>query len=235
MILGTPWPIKENPDIDWVKSEVKVRHRGQLQYLPLWRDQDSNDEANADSQETECSRVNMCSAKASKRYLRKQKQPQAYVAFLRKVDESAEERVEGEQVPSDVHKIKREGLQEEIWKLCEEYTDIFPSDLPKGLPPKRLGHEFKIDLERSTKSVHRPIYKLSPLELDEAKRQIQSILEHSFIRPSESLWGAPVLFAPKKDGDLLFCIDYRWLNKKTIRNWYPLLLLEEMMDCLGGA
>ena len=52
-------------------------------------------------------RVNMCSAKAFKRYLRKQKQPQAYVAFLRKVDESAEQKVGGEQVPSDVHKIKR--------------------------------------------------------------------------------------------------------------------------------
>ena len=103
----------------------------------------------------------MCSAKAFKRYLRKQKQPQAYVAFLRKVDESAEEKVKGEQVPSDVHKIKREGLPEEIWKVCEEYADIFPSDLPKGLPPKMLGHEFKIDLELDTKLVHRPIYKLS--------------------------------------------------------------------------
>ena len=157
------------------------------------------------------------------------------MAFLSKVDESVEEKVEGEQVPSDVHKIKREGLPEEIWKVCEEYVDIFPSDLPKGLPPKRLGHEFKIDLEPDTKPVHRPIYKLSPLELDEAKRQIEYMLEHGFIRPSESPWGAPVLFAPKKDGGLRFCIDYRWLNKKAIRNWYPLLLPEEMMDCLGGA
>ena len=70
------------------------------------------------------------------------------------MDESAEEKVEGEQVPSDVHKIKREGLPKEIWKVCEEYVDIFPSDLPKGLPPKRLGYEFKIDLEPDTKLVH---------------------------------------------------------------------------------
>ena len=56
----------------------------------------------------------MCNTKAFKRYMRKQKQPQVYVAFLRKVDELAKERVEGEQVPSDVHKIKREGLLEEI-------------------------------------------------------------------------------------------------------------------------
>ena len=135
-----------------------------------------------DSQEVARARVNMCSAQEFKRYLRKQKQPQAYVAFLRKLDESAEEKVEGEEVLSDVHKIKREGLPEEIWKVCKEYANIFPSDLPKGLPPKRLSHEFKIDLEPDTKLVHRPIYKLSPLELDESKRQIQYMLEHSFIR-----------------------------------------------------
>ena len=177
----------------------------------------------------------MCSAKAFKRYLRKQKQPQAYVAFLWKVDESAKEKVDGEQVPLDIHKIKREGLSEEIWKVCEEYTDIFPSDLAKRLLPKRLGHEFKIDLEPDTIPLHRPIYKLSPLELDEAKRQIEYMLKHGFIRPSESPWGALVLFAPKKDRGLRFCIDYHWLNKRTIKNRYPLLLPEEMMDRLGGA
>ena len=96
MILGTLWLIQENLDIDWVKLEVKIRRRGQLQVLPLWREGDSDDEADADSQEEKRSRVNMCSAKALKRYLRKQKHPQAYVAFLRKVDKSAEEKVEGE-------------------------------------------------------------------------------------------------------------------------------------------
>ena len=61
------------------------------------------------------------------------------------------------------------------------------------------------------------------------------MLEHEFIRPSDSPYGAPVLFVPKKDGSLRFCIDYRWLNKRTIRNWYPLPLPEEMLDRLGGV
>ena len=69
----------------------------------------------------------------------------------------------------------------------------------------------------------------------EAKNQIQEMLEHEFIRPSESLYGASVLFVPKKDGSLRFCIDYCWLNKWTIRNRYPSPLLEEMLDRLGGA
>ena len=61
------------------------------------------------------------------------------------------------------------------------------------------------------------------------------MLEHGFIRPSQSPWGSPVLFVPKKDGGLRFCVDYRWLNKRTIRNRYPLPLPEEMMDRLWGS
>ena len=98
-----------------------------------------------------------------------------------------------------------------------------------------MGHEFRIDLEDDTPPVHRPLYKLSPLELEEVHKQIQYMLEHGFIRPSDSPYGAPVLFAPKKDGGLRFCIDYRWLNKRTVRNWYPLPLPEEMLNRLGGA
>ena len=52
------------------------------------------------------------------------------------------------------------------------------------------------------------LYKMSPLELEEAKKQIESMLEHGFIRPSDSPYGAPILFVPKKDGSLRFCIDY---------------------------
>ena len=83
--------------------------------------------------------------------------------------------------------------------------------------------------------VHRPLYKMSPLELDEAKKQIESMLEHGFVRPSDSPYGAPALFVPKKDGSLRFCIDYRWLNKKTVKNRYPLPLPKELFDRLGSA
>ena len=76
---------------------------------------------------------------------------------------------------------------------------------------------------------------MSPLELEEAKNQIESMLEHGFIRPSYSPYGAQVLFVSKKDGSLRFCIDYCWLNKKTVKNRYPLPLLEELFDQLGSA
>ena len=98
----------------------------------------------------------------------------------------------------------RQDLPPSIKAALEEYDDVFPDDLPPGLPPVRRGFEFKIELENDTPPVHRPIYKLSPLELQEAKEQIQSMLKHGFIRPSQSPYGAPVLFAPKKDGGLRY-------------------------------
>ena len=97
------------------------------------------------------------------------------------------------------------------------------------------GHEFKIDLEDEVPLVHCPLYKMSPLKLEEAKKQIESILEHGFVRPSDSPYGAPILFVPKKDGSLRFCIDYHWLNKKTVKNRYLLPLPEELFDRLGSA
>ena len=67
------------------------------------------------------------------------------------------------------------------WKVCDKYAKTFFSDVPKGLPLKRLGHEFKIDLEPDIKPVHRPIYRLRPLELYEAKMQIEYMLKYGSI------------------------------------------------------
>ena len=131
--------------------------------------------------------------------------------------------------------VWREDMLECIKVVLKEYDDIFPQDLPLGLPLVKMGHEFRIDLEDDTPPVHRPLYKLSSLELEEAHKQIQYMLDHGSIRPSESLYGRLVLFAPKKNGGLWFCIDYCWLNKRVVQNRYPLSLPEEMLDRLGGA
>ena len=65
--------------------------------------------------------------------------------------------------------------------------------------------------------------------------EIEYMLEHRFIRPSDSPYGALVLFALKKDSGLRFCIDYRWWNKKMVKNRYPLPLPKETFDWLGNA
>ena len=94
--------------------------------------------------------------------------------------------------------VYREDMPKCIKAVLKEYSDIFPQDLPPRLPPIRIGHEFRVDLEDDTPPVHRPLYKLSPLQLEEAHKQIQYMLEHGFIRPSDSPYSALVLFALKK-------------------------------------
>ncbi|KAL5559110.1 hypothetical protein UlMin_035321 [Ulmus minor] len=76
---------------------------------------------------------------------------------------------------------------------------------------------------------------MAPAELKELQLQLQELLEKGFIRPSHSPWGAPVLFVKKKDGTFRMCIDYRELNKMTIKNKYPLPRIDDLFDQLKGA
>ena len=102
----------------------------------------------------------------------------------------------------DVEKAYDKHMPREIKAILQEYKNIFLTDLPLGLPLVRMGHKFKIELGDDTPPIHKPIYKLSPLKLEEAKKKIQYILEHGYIRPWISPYGAPVLSVPKKDGGL---------------------------------
>nr|GFD02972.1 RNA-directed DNA polymerase [Tanacetum cinerariifolium] len=78
-------------------------------------------------------------------------------------------------------------------------------------------------------------YRMAPIELKGLKDQLQELLERGFIRPSVSPWGAPVLFVKKNDGSMRLCINYRELNKITIRNRYPLPRIDDLFDKLQGA
>ena len=103
-----------------------------------------------------------------------------------------------------------------------------------GMPPDR-DIDFCIDLEPGTRPISIPPYRMAPAELRELKAQLQELLSKGFIRPSASPWGAPVLFVKKKDGSFRMCIDYRQLNKVTIKNKYPLPRIDDLFDQLQGA
>lgn len=114
-----------------------------------------------------------------------------------------------------------------------EFPDVFPDTLP-GLPPDK-EIEFTIDLELGAAPVSKAPYRMAPKELEELKIQLQELLGLGFIRPSVSPWGVPVLFVKKKDGMLRMCVDYRELNKLTLKNKYPLPRIDDLFDQLKGA
>ena len=130
--------------------------------------------------------------------------------------------------------VDRGDHPQEIKQLLEEYKDVFPDDLPPGLPPERL-HPFRIELADGAKPHKSGIYRLSESELEELKRQLKGLIDKGFIRPSSSPWGAAVLFAAKKDGGWRLCIDYRALNKATVKNAYPLPRIDDIFDQLRKA
>ncbi|KAL8147593.1 hypothetical protein AgCh_005059 [Apium graveolens] len=114
--------------------------------------------------------------------------------------------------------------------VVNEFKDVFPQDLP-GLPPDRVI-EFFIELAPRTVPVSKAPYQLAPLEMNELATQLQELLDKGIIRPSVSLWGAPVLFVKKKDGSMRLGIDYRELNKLTIKNRYQLPGIDDLFDQL---
>ncbi|GKA99648.1 putative reverse transcriptase domain-containing protein, partial [Tanacetum coccineum] len=117
--------------------------------------------------------------------------------------------------------------------IVRDFPEVFPEDLP-GTPPTRQV-EFQIDLVPGAAPVARAPYRLAPSEMKELAEQLQELSDKGFIRPSSSPWGAPVLFVKKKDGSFRMCIDYRELNKLTVKNRYPLPRIDDLFDQLQGS
>ncbi|GJU79334.1 putative reverse transcriptase domain-containing protein [Tanacetum coccineum] len=114
-----------------------------------------------------------------------------------------------------------------------DFPEVFPEDLP-GLPPTRQV-EFHIELIPGAAPVARAPYRLAPAEMKELAEQLKELSDKGFIRPSSSPWGAPILFVKKKDGSFRMCIDYRELNKLTVKNRYPLPRIDDLFDQLQGS
>ncbi|KAD4180372.1 hypothetical protein E3N88_28963 [Mikania micrantha] len=161
--------------------------------------------------EKPCRGLKIVSCIKARKYLRKK-----YYAFLAHVVKKKPEKKAVGDVP-----------------VIRDYPDVFPEDLP-GLPPIRQV-EFRIDLVPGANPVAKSPYRLAPAEMQELSSQLQELLDKGFIRPSFSPWVAPVLFVKKKDGSFRMCIDYRELNKLTIKNRYPLPRIDDLFDQLQGA
>ena len=122
----------------------------------------------------------------------------------------------------------------EVKKALDEFKDVMPPELPKKLPPRR-EEDHKIELESGAKPPATGPYRMAPPELEELRRQLKDLLDAGFIQPSKATYGAPVLFQKKQDGSLRMCIDYRALNKVTIKNKYPIPLIADLFYQLCRA
>ncbi|GJW37147.1 putative reverse transcriptase domain-containing protein, partial [Tanacetum coccineum] len=117
--------------------------------------------------------------------------------------------------------------------IVRDFPEAFPEDLP-GLPLTRQV-KFQIDLIPSVAPVSQAPYRLAPSEMKELSEQLKELSDKGFIRPSSSPWGAPVLFVKKKDGSFQMYIDYRELNKLTVKNRYSLPRIDDLFDQLQGS
>ncbi|GKB91339.1 putative reverse transcriptase domain-containing protein [Tanacetum coccineum] len=117
--------------------------------------------------------------------------------------------------------------------IVRDFPEVFPKDLPRLPLPQQV--EFQIELVPGVAPVARAPYRLAPLEMQELSNQLQELTDKGFIRPSLSPWGALVLFVKKKDGSFRMCIDYRELNKLTVKNRYPLPRIDDLFDQLQGS
>ncbi|GKC39432.1 putative reverse transcriptase domain-containing protein [Tanacetum coccineum] len=122
--------------------------------------------------------------------------------------------------------------QEEII-MVRDFPEVFLDDL-SGLPPIR-EIKFQIQLIPRATPVGKSIYRLAPSKMKELSGQLKELQDKGFIRPSLSPWGASVLFVKKKDGSFRMCIDYRELNKLTVKNHYPLPRIDDLFDQLQGS
>ncbi|GBG69312.1 hypothetical protein CBR_g4011 [Chara braunii] len=137
---------------------------------------------------------------------------------------------------ADVEELMRftADLEPVIRDLIREYRDVFPPYFSYSGIPLMRSVEHSIKLVPDYRVHHQAPYRLSIPEVTELKRQLEELLRLGFIKPSNSPWGARVLFARKADGTLRLCIDYRGLNRYTVKNRYPMPRADELFDRLAG-
>ncbi|GJP62189.1 hypothetical protein CLOP_g19278 [Closterium sp. NIES-67] len=133
----------------------------------------------------------------------------------------------------DIAKLS-EAVPPDLADLIRKYPEIFQDDLSAGLLPSR-PEDHRIELEPGAQPTVQGQFRLSQPELEELQQQLDYLLTKGFIRPSTSPYAAPILFTPKKDGGFRVCIDYRALNRITIKSRYPIPRADELLDQLRGA
>ena len=220
LLLGEPWLVPHGVALDMLYKHIVIRQDDKQDFLPQ--------EVVVPSKRTA---VRKDAPPMSAPQLRKAAR-QGLPCFLVLVSPSVQD-----DVVSAVHSGERQQGSDPLHGLAQEYPDVFPEDLPvlddTNKPPRDA--DVSIPLVDGARPVARPMFRYSPLERQEMERQIRDLLSKGLIEPSSSPFASPILFVRKKDGSLRMCIDYRGLNKLTVKNKFPLPRIDDLLDHLQGA
>lgn len=204
LILGTPWHRDVNPRTNYSTSRVTV----------------GDHDLKGETYQSERNKVCHMSIKGFRRLLKK-KDTQFYVCYVNSMKTVEEPYAQPTSDP-------------EMMRIVDDFSDVFRSNLPSGLPPKK-SMDHAIETEPDAKIPNRRLFKLSPDELRATREYIRENLENGRIRLSRSPYGAPLFFAKQTGKPLRGVVDYRMLNKITKKNRTPTPRSDEMFDILGGS
>ena len=230
-ILGKVWLDRWNPVINW--KENSMQWKMGKRRITVTGLSEAHTATNASSIFESTVTVEEISAQRMRKIAKREP---VFVAVIRTNEDTEQEKepTNEDQIVTVNEDQTRTEYPVQVQELLNEFSDIFPKELPAGLPPQRqLDH--RIELVPGAEPPHRAPYRMSPQGLDELKKQLKDLTEKGYIQPSVSPFGAPVLFVPKKDGGVRMCVDYRALNRVTVHNRYPLPRIEDLLDRLQGA
>ena len=213
VVLGMPWLAQRNPDVNWTARELQLQYKNELIVL------------RADNHSPAVK--GLVSAKTFERYLKKGEQCYSISVHESTFDIGKFQNT----LSSDVDTATFDNPVVE--KLLRSYKGVFPCDLVGLGPEDRVTHEIKV--AEGCRPVHRAPHRMSVAHEEELQKRLQELVKAGHIRPSKSPWAAPVLFTPKKDGGLRFCVDYRGLNSVTERDQHPLPIPEDQFRRLNGS
>jgi hypothetical protein len=239
VILGRPWLARLNPKIDWRTGLMRIRSgRQECLLYP----------AHAKETAQLAARLLMSAHQVKKAVAAKQP---VYLISLREVDpgpmphgqagpqdQMPHGQARSEDGAAGPKEVADSGpaFQEQLRTLLEEYKDVVPTDedfIPPYPPQRSLDHT--IEILPGSSPPNKAVYRMSPAELEELRKQLRELINRGLIRHSTSPYGSPIIFVKKKDGTFRLCVDYRALNNITVKNRYPLPRIDDLLDKLHGA
>ncbi|MCO5552532.1 hypothetical protein L7F22_006044 [Adiantum nelumboides] len=126
-------------------------------------------------------------------------------------------------------------VDNDLHSSLNEHAELFIDDIPSELPPKRGDDNHRIDLIPGSSPPNKPPYRVSQAQQEEIMSQVNELVQKGMVRPSSSPFCSPVLLVHKKDGTYRMCVDYRALNKLTVKNQFPVPRIEDLFDKLQGS